>query len=464
MEKRGKYLAKNTLIFALGNVGTKLINFFLVPLYTYALTTTEYGTVDLISTICMVLYPVFILNINEAIMRFCLDKNVDYNKVLSTGIVVLLGAVTGSLIIIPTSLLLKEISKYGLYLYFYVITLACSQILLCYLRGKEKLVSYAIGNIVHIGAIAVLNILFLMNLHLGVKGNLLAFIIANIITIIYSFIMGNVGEIFTHFKLDKKLSLSMIKYSAVLIPNTFMWWIINSSDRIMISLMIGASANGLYAIAYKVPTLLSTVTNVFTQAWSYSAIKENESQDRDSFTNYVYNNLVVLVTIMGVGLLMIMKPFLKIYVNDNYYTSWRYTPYLVIGFVFLTIASFLSTSYTVNKDSRGFLISSSCGAIVNIILNAILIPIIGVSGAALATCLSYVSVFVYRAYDTRKYVKINVFQQKHIISYILLVLSAIVIFINDIFGQLILCIIFIVLLFVNKKVVLSWIKIVILKK
>jgi len=458
MGKRGNYLAKNTFIFAIGNIGTKMINFFLVPIYTYALTTTEYGTVDLISTICMVLYPILILNINEAIMRFCLDKNVEYNEILSTGIVVFCGTLILGLTVIPISRLIPEISQYGIYLYFYSITLGGSQLLLCYLRGKEKLVAYTIGNIVHTGAIAVLNILFLLRFHWGITGNLLAFILSNIITMIYSYIVGNVNEIFSHFHLDKKLSLEMIKYSSILIPNTFMWWIINSSDRIMISLLIGASANGLYAIAYKIPTLLSTVTNVFTQAWSYSAIKENDSSDRDSFTNIVYSNLVSSVTIIGVGLLMIMKPFMKIYVNVDYYNAWYYTPYLVIGFVFLTIASFLSTSYTVNKDSKGFLISSSCGAIINIILNAILIPVFGVSGAALATCISYISVFIFRVFDTRKYVKIVILQKKHVIGYIILILSAFIIFIDSLIGQIILCGLFILLIFLNKSMILKWLK------
>ena len=83
---------------------------------------------------------------------------------------------------------------------------------------------------------------------------------------------------------------------------------------------------------------------------------------------------------------MVMKPFLSIYVEKSYYVAWKYTPYLMIGFMFMTLGTFLSTSYTVNKDSWGFLISGTLGAIMNLILNWFLIPIFGVSGAAFATC------------------------------------------------------------------------------
>ena len=73
-ESRGRYLAKNTAIFAIGNVASRLISFFLVPLYTNILTTAEYGVVDLVNTLCTVLAPILILNINEAVMRFALDN------------------------------------------------------------------------------------------------------------------------------------------------------------------------------------------------------------------------------------------------------------------------------------------------------------------------------------------------------------------------------------------------------
>ena len=60
-QKRNKYLLKNTVIFSIGNFGTKIISFFLVPLYTNILTTREYGTVDLIYTIGMVLLFVTVI-------------------------------------------------------------------------------------------------------------------------------------------------------------------------------------------------------------------------------------------------------------------------------------------------------------------------------------------------------------------------------------------------------------------
>lgn len=454
-KKRDKYLLKNTLVFAIGNFGTKFISFFLVPLYTNILSTSDYGTVDLVSTICTVAVPMLSLNIGDAIMRFALDKDANQEKILSTGMVILGITSIISLALIPFSSLVSAISSYGIYVYLYTMTLAYSQIFLCYLRGREQLLHYSIGNIIHTFAIAVSNIILLVFLHKGIKGYLLAYIISNVATATYAFIIGKIYVVFKRFNFDIELTKKMAAYSIVLIPNSFMWWIMNSSDRIMVTSMVGVAANGIYAVAYKVPTLLSTVSNVFNQAWSYSAIKENESADKEEYSNAVYKNMVCTVTLAAGGLLMLMKPFLRFYAGKEYYLAWRYTPYLVIGFVFMTLGTFLSTSYTVNKDSWGFLISGTVGALVNVILNFLLIPYFEAAGAAFATCISYFSVFLFRVFNTRKYIHLNVFRKKDITGIVLCIFMGFSMFLEDKIGQIVLIVEYLIILVLYREFWLS---------
>lgn len=147
----------------------------------------------------------------------------------------------------------------------------------------------------------------------------------------------------------------MAKYSVVLIPNSFMWWIMNSSDRIMVSSMVSVAANGIYAVSYKLPTLVSTLTAIFNQAWSYSAIREEGTEDESDYNNKIFKALIGIVMLTGIGILTIAKPFLSVYVSEEYYTAWKYMPFLTVGCVYLTLASFMATSYTVHKDSFGYL-------------------------------------------------------------------------------------------------------------
>lgn len=456
-ESRGRYLAKNTAIFAIGNVASRLISFFLVPLYTNILTTAEYGVVDLVNTLCTVLAPILILNINEAVMRFALDKGANYKKIMSTGLTVFVGAILFGILVIPASSLFSEVAPYSTYIYFYTVTLAGSQLFLCYLRGKENIAFYSVGSVLQTMTIALFNILFLAVLHKGIKGYFLAYIISNIITILFAFIAGNVREVIRNYKFDIKLTKEMAAYSVVLIPNTFMWWIMNSSDRVMVTSIIGVAANGIYAVSYKLPSLVSTMTGIFNQAWSYSAIREDGAEDENEYNNIVFNRLISIVMLLSIALLTIVKPFLRLYVGMDYYSAWEYTPFLIIGSAYLTLATFMATSYTVHKDSFGYLFSATFGAVLNIVLNFLLIPIIHVYGAAFATCISYIAVFAFRLIHTKKYIKYDIKNKEFIGGSVLLILSSISLFLDNYFGVIIQSIILLLAVWLYAK---TWISIV----
>lgn len=437
---RDSYLIKNTIIFTLGNFGSKFISFFLVPLYTNALTTTEYGLVDLVTTIGTVAVPILTLNICESVMRFALDKDADNEKITQIGTNILIIGMAVGLLIFPICHFFDKISLYAVFVYFYVISLAASQLYLCDLRGKELLVHYSIGNVLHTFFIAILNVLFLLVLKDGIDGYLKAYVIANTLTAIYALIAGKGYKSFLLFEIDKNLLSQMVKYSVVLIPNSFMWWIMNSSDRIMVSSMVGIAANGIYAVSYKLPTLVSTLTTIFNQAWSYSAIREEGAVDESEYNNKIFKALIGIVMLIGIGLLTFMKPFLSIYVSKEYFLAWKYTPFLTVGCVYLTLASFMATSYTVHKDSFGYLFSGMFGAIFNIVMNFALIPLIDVYGAAIATCVSYILVFVFRLFYTKKYIKYKIKNKEFIMGSVFLVLSSLLMFIDNWCGFVLQCI------------------------
>lgn len=447
--QRGKYLFKNSMIFALGNFGTRFISFFLVPIYTNILTTSQYGIIDMIYTVGMVIAPILILNLCEAVLRFPLDDGADYNAIMSTGLAGLLIGGSIGLLLVPCASLFALLKPYVWYLYFYVISFAFSQMMLCGLRGKELLLRYSIGNIIYSLSVATSNIVFLVILHKGIEGYLMAYILSNFVTAIYAFLAGDTLDVISHFRIDRSLTKQMIIYSTLLIPTTFTWWIMDSSDRIMVTTIAGGTENGIYAVAYKLPTLLSTLAAVFNQAWAYSAIREQKSEDRVAYNNKICSNVIAVLLIGASGLMMVMKLFLKIYVGSDYYVAWKYTPVLIIGLLFMNLGSFVATSYTVNKDSKGFLKSGVIGGITNIVLNFLLIPICGAMGAAIATCFSYFTVLVYRMWDTGKYLKLDIVNTKNTAGIVLLIITGFTMFIDSLLGQAILIIEFFIMLSIN---------------
>ena len=418
---KNKYLFKNTVIFAVSNISTKIITFLLIPLFTYKLTASEYGVADLLLTICSFLYPLFTLNIAEAIFRFSMDAGSDSKKIVKIGIrCFLLLVVLG----VPASLFLKlspTTDPLVLLFYLYLVSSSACQILLALTKGQEKLKVFTTGNIINSIATALLAIIFLQFLNMKLDGYFLAYIISGVITTCYVLLRGHIHtDRKTAF--DKKLFAQMVKYSSVLIPTTFMWWIINSSDKVMITNFISSAANGIYAVSYKIPSLLTVVASIFNQAWVFSAVRQKDEQDNEKYTNSVFETLASVITTVAVLLLLFIKPVMHIAVAPEYYEAWKYTPFLIFGFIFLTLSTFVSSSYNAHKDSKGMLISGLVGALANIALNAILIPLLGVYGAAIATVMSYIAVFTYRILDTKKYVKIRL-SVKFFISLVVLILA-----------------------------------------
>ena len=287
-ENRNASLLKNTSILGISSIATKLITFILIPLYTYCLNKSEYGIVDMLFTIGSVLIPLFTLNIAESIYRFSMDKNADNDKIVSISFTILLSCILSSLIIVPVVSMFPQYSDYKVYLYLYVVSAAFFQVLTMNLKGQSKLKLFGIGNILSVTFTAVLNILFLVVLKMKIEGYFLAYIISNVLVTIYAIIVGKVFNNLKGYKIDKKLMGEMVKYSIVLVPTTFMWWIINSSDRIMISNFIGNDANGIYAVSYKIPAIITSIATIFNQAWVFTAVDQKDVADKNEYTNQIF--------------------------------------------------------------------------------------------------------------------------------------------------------------------------------
>ena len=417
---KNKYLLKNSAIFAIGNIGTKLINFFLVPYYTYVLSSEEYGTVDLLFTVCSLVIPIIMCNINEAVMRFLMEKDEQDHKIGSVAVgFILLGAV-GGLILIPIFAAIPLTKPYIFEMYLYIVLKAAHSVGLYYLRGKEELLKYAVCSILTTVFIAGFNIAFLSFFNAGIRGYFRAYNISYLLAMVVAVIWGKEYKIFYNFKIEKKMVKSMLCFSIALVPNALLWWMINSSDRIMVSTMVGLSANGLYGVAYKIPSMLTTLSNIFMQAWTYSAINEKNENAGETYTNFIFDKLFGMMALVSGGILLTNKLLFKLLFSDEYAEAWRYSPALIVGFFFLTMATFIGTSYYVEKNTVGTMLSALVGAITNILLNFILIPRLGANGAAIATGISYLIIFLYRYYDTQKYIRINIFKLKYCFTSLLL--------------------------------------------
>lgn len=414
--QRYQYLFANIAAFLCGNLGTKLISFFLVPLYTNVLLPAEYGEIDLILSIAGVLSPFIGCGIHEGVMRFSLDKGSNYKLIFSIGIRIFLISSVLFLAVTPLLRWIPLISEHIFFLYLYCILNELMTILLCYIRGKDKTKLYAFLGFLSALFTALLNILFLVGLKWGMFGYKISMLLTPVLISLVTVVCGKVFLDFSIRVWEKKVAKDMLQYSLILIPNSILWWCINASDRFFVSYICGAADNGIYAIAYKIPVLLNSAASIFIQAWQLSAIKEQENKSNSQFFELVYRHLIFFMGVVTLCLLLVNRSVLTIYVDEKYAEAWMYAPILLTAFFVGALGDFWGASYIASKNMKVYLYSAIAGASVNIILNFILIYNIGTVGAAIATAISYIVVFLVRAFSICKTVQIKVINYQLVVA------------------------------------------------
>ena len=406
-DSKYKKLVKNSIIFLIGNMGSKLIAFFIVPFYTYVLTTEEYGTADLITTTVNLLVPFVMVGMNEAILRFSAAREDDLASLATNAMSVVLFGVAVSWLLFPV---LRCASVIGNHIVLFLLLLnltAFNNVFLQFLRGVGNLKAFAINGVLTTFVLAAANVVILVFLHQGVAGYLASMVVAQAIGAVHIVCASGLWRYLDLKALDKVLLGRMFRYCIPLVPNSLMWWIISASDRYVILFFMDAGANGLYNVAQKVPTLVNTVYAIFMQAWQISAIEERDSEDRSRFQTtvfgYVYVVLAVISSLIATG----AHPVYTFLMSASYNGAWQPVALLSVANFFQCIASFYGATYAATGKTRRAFTTTAAGALVNLALTLVLVPLLGIMGAALATAASYAALAFLRKPDMEAFARIN---------------------------------------------------------
>lgn len=426
---RYRYLLKNIGLLTLSSFSTKLLSFFLVPLYTNILSTTEYGTYDLFNTTIGVLLPILTLNIQEAVMRFSIDSKYDRKSIVTvatrffilSNLIVILGLWVNYTFVF--SVIAKQ---YAIFFFLMFLSQSLSGMITMYVRGIDKIYDLSVSSAIAAVITICLNVSFLAFLHWGLVGYFMANIIGPMVQSLYLIVKAHVlGDIHLERAYQSEKN-EMVNYSKPLIVNSIAWWVNNSSDRYIVVIFCGLAENGIYSVASKIPSILNIFQTIFNQAWTLSVVRDFDPEDRDNFfsnTYRVYNCLMVVICSVIIASDKILAKFL--YAND-FYVAWQYVPWLTIAILFGAISGYIGGFFAAVKDSKIFATSTVFGAITNIILNFCLVPYIGTLGAAIATAISYFEVWAFRYWHSQKYIKLKINLFRDCISYSILILQSLV--------------------------------------
>ena len=431
MEKNSKYrnLAKNTVWFSAGSFGSKLLSFFLVPLYTSVLTTAEYGVADILATSASLLTYVFTLDIASAVLRFVIGTRENPHRILSYGLRVLLAGSALLAVLLAGLHMGRAIpwaSEWYVFLFLHFFALSLHEILCNYLRATDRIKETAISGILLTAVTVGLNVVLLLGFNMGLTGYLVA--VSGGLLASSGYCLWVVHQPLGKLLLDccdKRTCRAMRRYSVPLVFNGIAWGLNNSLDKYIVLWLCGAGANGVLSVAYKIPTLLSVFHSVFAQAWNLSAVKEFDNEDKDGFFANTYMSYnAVLVT--GCSVLVLLNiPLAKILFAKEFFAAWQYSSVLLLSALFGALSGILGSIFTAAKDSRVFAVSTVTAVLINAVLNIVLVRYFGTLGAAAATAVSFFAIWLIRLVCTGKYIRWRLDFVKDVFAYLLLTLQII---------------------------------------
>lgn len=436
-------LIKNTFLLSIGGLTPKVIGLITLPIATRNLTTGEYGTYDLVLTIAAILIPLLTLQIQQGTFRFLLtakDENERKTYITSTlsyfiftvviGIIIgIFGMLIAGIAPAPAICICLMISSEALYI-----------ILGQTIRGMGKNGKYTLSIIVYSVSYMFLMIFLVAWLRMSLLGVLTAVALGYLFSSFYMICQPEIRHYF-HPKYFSKTNLKKIlAFSAPIVPSSISLWVVNMSDRLIVTSILGLSANGIYSAANKIPSLYSTAYSIFNMAWTESAVRSYESDDVSTYYSRMFRYLFHFL--LGVILILIAAtPLMFAILFDTQYDGAYYQiPILYFGVFFSSIVSFYGSIYIAVQQTKHVASSSVVGAIINVIVNLLLIKWIGLYAASISTAISYLCICVYRYFDLKKMIEIKYYFGEMIFGILMFAISAVCCHVCNVYS-IILCVV-----------------------
>lgn len=429
---RGKKFLKDFGVYAIGNLGSKLITFLMIPLYTYFVEKpSDYGYFDICLEFCLLLVPIVTLQLRDGAFRFLLETK---DSTIRTRIVsfiyrtIFYNAIITIIIALIISLI-YPIRHLG-YIVALLITISFYEVLAQVTRGLGNNKAFiSVGLIASFG-IGFFSLVFVAWLKMGIIGIFLANIVARLLSVAIVETWMKTFSRFFKFKINTKvLSHEIIKYSLPLIPVTLCGLLPPLSDRLFLKYFWGLEEAGIYAISVRLASIINILSVIFYQTWQENAIQQYNSPDRDTFFSKVFNGYLFVLASVLITYIFVIKICFSWLVAPNYHRSLIYLYPIGLSWIFIAISNYFFLPYQCAKDTKSVVPAVIILAISNIVFNYLLVPYWGIFGVIATSVTGYVMVILYLWYDTRKYFKLH-FDFRTLIPISMMILSIIPFYYN----------------------------------
>lgn len=402
-------LAKNTVIYMIGNLGSKILQVLILPLLTAVLLTEEYGYYDLIVTTINLITPIATLQLVEAMFRYLFGGSEEEKRVTISSVTAAL--VVGMTILAAVIALIQMFGidlKYPFLIYLNYITNILFDYMQKIARCQQRNSLVAVSGVINTSVMLAVEAMALLVFKMRVDGMLLANCVSYFVAVLYLEYKLRIEEYLSIAAVNVKRVKELLKYSLPLVPNSVCWWVVSACDRYVISFFLSISANGIYSIAGKFSQMLSMITSVFQMAWQESSIIESDKATRDEFYTKTFDSYMRFLLSGYVVLLPIIRLAMPFLVAEEYRIGYLYNPLLLLGAVFSTFSQFYGSAYLAFKKTGGALSTTIIAAIINVTVGACLISKIGLYAPALGTTCAFLAQWLLRANQMKDYFRVKI--------------------------------------------------------
>lgn len=397
-------LFKNTGIIAIGQIGTKIVNFFLLPLYTAILDPAEYGLIDLLFT-CVTFIAVFVgLQLHQGVFRFLAPARADKSRTISMTSCAVAATTAMSATYAIVFLLAAPFVHlpHKWYLLLHVLTLVFLHLTSGVSRGYGRNADYAMANFLSASSIIVMNVLFLVVFSFGVRGMLCAYILGPFLGSAFLFFKSGIFRNLSLAAVNREDMRSLIHYSLPLIPNEVSWSVIHVSDRMVVSAMLSIAANGLIAVAAKLSVLYTTFFSIFNLSWTEQVVLHFKDEGGPEYVNRMFDRMVAFFGSMAIGLIAAMPFVFPLLVNDTFSAAYALIPIYFAAVFFNAVIGLVSAIYLVHNETKQVAASTMAAAAINLAVDFALIKFVGIYAAPISSLCAYAAISFWRLYDVNK--------------------------------------------------------------
>ena len=395
---RFKLFIENFLIYGLGSVVSKIVPIIMLPIVTRLMPNTEYyGLNDMSSVVVSFGSALAVMGMYDAMFRMFFDRDDKTFKKEICSSALAFTLTTSSVLFFLLILFKKFFSAifFGNSQYEQLIILTALSILIgstnsivgAPTRMQNKRIIYLIINILS----PILS--YSISIPLLLRGNyVIALPLASVVSaFIIEIAFGIINREWFHLKkINIKYIKQMIKIGLPLLPNFLIYWIFNSSDRLMIGKMLDNSQVGIYGIGARIGQMSQIIYTAFAGGWQYFAFSTMRDKDQVKMTSNIYEYLGVIAFSATIIVTSVIKLVFGIFFEGEYIKGSIVAPYLFLAPLLLMLYQTASNQLLIIKKTWPQTIVLLLGAIVNLIFNYFLIPILGIEGAAIGTLMGYV--------------------------------------------------------------------------